>query len=192
MALQQRHDELAAALQQAAAAADGKAFADARQRDLLARLQRVQAAIEQLGAEPEAQAARERYRLAAGALDWELAQEYTARLWAARKAFRELAAQIELAREREAALAQAQRDEPQRFAEFAARIPGLDARIRALTPRVLALTREQQQVVEGLAVAELARQKDRLAVYATQARFAVAQLYDHAKLKQEGDHAAGK
>ncbi|MCM5679897.1 tetratricopeptide repeat protein [Schlegelella sp. S2-27] len=191
-ALQQRHDELAAALQQAETTADGRALADARQRELLARLQRVRATLDRLATEPEAQPARERYRLAAGVLDWELAQEFTPRLWAARKAFREIAAQVEQAREREAALAQAQRDEPQRFAEFAARIPTLDARIRALAPRVLALTQEQQQVVEGLAVAELARQKDRLAAYATQARFAVAQLYDHAKLKQEGDHAAGK
>ncbi|MFN3297909.1 MAG: hypothetical protein ACK42S_14595, partial [Caldimonas sp.] len=53
-------------------------------------------------------------------------------------------------------------------------------RIEALAPRVAALSREQQQAVEALAVAELTRQQQRLAVYATQARFAVAQLYDHA------------
>lgn len=195
-ALQQRHDDLAAALQQAEAAADGKAFADARQRELLARLERVRETLERLGAQPDASAeidaARERYRLAAGVLDWELAEEFPARSWQAKKAFRDIAEQIDRAREGEAALARAQRDEPQRFAAFAARIPALDGRLRALAPRVAALTQEQQQVVEGLAVAELVRQKERLAAYATQARFAVAQLYDHAKLKQEGEHAARK
>ena len=44
--------------------------------------------------------------------------------------------------------------------------------------------------MQDLAVAELERQKDRLAVYAMQARFAVAQLYDRATLSRNEDHAA--
>lgn len=191
-ALQQRHEALRAALEQAEAEADGKAFADARERELLTRLERVRQLLERVGTEPDAQPAQDRYRLAAGVLEWQLAQSLPSRLWAAKKGFRSIAEQIEQARESEAALAQAQRDEPARFAEFAARIPALDQRLQALAPRVATLTQEQQQVVEGLAVAELTRQKERLAVYATQARFAVAQLYDHAKLKQEGGHAAQK
>jgi hypothetical protein len=41
--------------------------------------------------------------------------------------------------------------------------------------------------VQELAVAELARQKERLAAYTTQARFAVAQLYDRAALARKPD-----
>ena len=51
-----------------------------------------------------------------------------------------------------------------------------------MIPRVAALTLEQQGQVQELAVAELTRQKDRLVAYTTQARFAVAQLYDRAAL----------
>jgi hypothetical protein len=43
--------------------------------------------------------------------------------------------------------------------------------------------------VQGLAVTELERQKERLAAYATQARFAVAQLYDRAAITPEGGRA---
>ena len=39
--------------------------------------------------------------------------------------------------------------------------------------------------MQELAVAELTRQKERLAAYTTQARFAVAQIYDRASLAQE-------
>ena len=53
-----------------------------------------------------------------------------------------------------------------------------------------ALSRDQEQAVQGLAVAELQRQKERLAVYATQARFAVAQIYDRATSTKEGDRAS--
>jgi len=62
-------------------------------------------------------------------------------------------------------------------------------------PRVAALSGEQQQAAQGIAVAELASQKERLAVYTAQARFAVAQLVDRAVTTQaqtqaqEGDRA---
>ena len=72
---------------------------------------------------------------------------------------------------------------------FAARIVELDKRIRGLVPRVAALSREQQGQVQELAVAELERQKERLATYATQARYAVAQLYDRANLAKKDDDA---
>jgi chromosome segregation ATPase len=118
-----------------------------------------------------------------------MAQAYPARLWEARKALKATDEALTEARGHDAALAQAQRDEPARHEQFAARIAGLDQRIRALTPRVAALIREQQGQVQELAVAELSRQKERLAVYATQARFAVAQLYDRAAMARDVDHA---
>ena len=62
--------------------------------------------------------------------------------------------------------------------------------LQAMLPKVALLRQEQQAVVQEIAVAELTRQKERLAVYATQARFAVAQLYDRANIKKEADHAA--
>ena len=94
------------------------------------------------------------------------------------------------ARQRDVALAQAQRDEPERFERFGKRIAALDPLLQAMLPKVAALSKEQQAVVQEIAVAELMRQKERLAVYTTQARFAVAQLYDRANIKKEADHAA--
>lgn len=187
-ALQQRRDALAAELAQAVAAGDGAAFYDARQAELLARLASARAALAALGVEGQTASARERLRLASGAMSWELAQQYPQRVHQANKALQSIDTQIDQAGQREAALAQAQRDEPARFEAFAARIVQLEQRIQALTPRAQALAREQQADVQELAVAELQRQKQRLAVYATQARFAVAQLYDRATL---ATHEAG-
>ncbi|AKJ29232.1 tetratricopeptide repeat protein [Caldimonas brevitalea] len=192
-ALLRRHGELEAELTRVEAEADASAFADAKQRDLLARLNRVKAGLEHAGADPELDSARERYRLAAGVLNWQLAQEFPVRLWAAKKAYQGVAAELAEAERRTEALAQAQRDEPARFERYAERIPELSRRLDALLPRVASLSGEQQRVVEDLAAAALVRQKERLAVYTTQARFAVAQLYDHAQLKQEeGNDAAQK
>ena len=186
----QRRDALADELARAETDADGAAFADDRQRELNARLARVQATLKSAGDDAELASARERARLAAGALSWQLAQQHTQRLWDAQKNLKAMAEQLDQARRRDAALAQAQRDEPARFERFAQRIAELDPRIRALAPRVAALSAEQQQAVQDIAVAELTRQKERLVVYLTQARFAVAQLYDRANVAGEASHAA--
>jgi tetratricopeptide (TPR) repeat protein len=177
--------ELATAEEQA----DGVAFADAQERELRDRLESVQANIAALGDTPETAAARERHRLSAGALTWRLSQTHAARLDEARRAMQVLEAGLVEARQHEAKLAQAQRDEPAKFDQFALRIAELDKRIQALIPLVAALGKEQQEALQELAVAELSRQKDRLAAYSTQARFAVAQLYDRANKAKDADHA---
>ena len=193
--LGQRRNAVAGEIAQAEAQPDGLAFADAKQRALLERLAGVRGALEQPGNDADLAQARERLRRVAGALTWELAQQQPGRLWDAKKSLRTIDAGLDEAKQLEAKLQQAQRDEPLRFERFAARIAALTPRIQALIPRVAALSTEQQGVVQELAVAELSRQKERLAGYTTQARFAVAQLYDRANSSSNGankkeDHAA--
>jgi hypothetical protein len=186
-ALSQRRTQVAAEIDKAQAEPDGVAFADEKQRALLERLAGVRSALQQGGADGDLALARERARRVAGALTWELAQQQPGRLWEAKKSLRSIDVGLDEAKRRDAALAQAQRDEPARFEKFAARIAALGPRIQALIPRVAALSNEQQGVVQELAVAELTRQKERLAGYTTQARFAVAQLYDRAQSKQSAN-----
>jgi tetratricopeptide (TPR) repeat protein len=188
-AVQQRGEAVIKEVARVAAESDSQALADAKQRDFLARIESGRATIAAPGAEVEA-STRERLLRVSGALTWQLAQQYPARLWDATKAVGVIQTQLTEATQHDAALVQAQRDEPARFERFAARIKELEARIQALIPRVAALSVDQEKAVQGLAVAELDRQKERLAVYATQARFAVAQIYDRATSTKEGDRAS--
>ena len=188
-ALQQRSDALDRDLAKAEDEADGLALADAKQREQLTRLAEVEATLKNAGSDPDSVAARERARFINGAITWQLAQAYPARLWDAKKALAGIAEGLAEARGHEAALVQAQRDEPARFDRFAERISALAPRIQALVPRIAALKGEQQTALQEYAVAELVRQKERLAEYTTQARFAVAQLYDRASLSSTRDNA---
>jgi hypothetical protein len=176
--LSRRHEFTEALVVAGEAATDSVTFADARQIGLLDRLARVQAALKNAPDTAETATARDRTRLAAGALTWQLAQDYPGRVWQAKKQLQVVRDGLASAQRLDAALAQAQRDEPVRFNAFAQRIAAMGPVIDALLPRVAALTREQQQAVQGIAVAALARQQERLGTYATQARFALAQLYD--------------
>jgi tetratricopeptide (TPR) repeat protein len=192
-ALTQRAGEVAREFDRVEAQQDGTAFADARERDLQVRLDRVRAQLArggpELGADADVGAAAERLRRAAGALTWELSQAFPARLWEASKGLKDIEVGLADAQRRDAALARAQLDEPVRFEQFAARITALGARVRVLMPRVDQLALEQQHEVQELAVAVLTRQKERLTQYASQARFAVAQLYDRAHVAKEGGNA---
>ncbi len=189
-AMRQRRDKIAADIAAGESVADGVAFANDKQLELLALVKSVQANLEKMPASPETEQARARLSLASGALTWQLADDYTGRAWAAKKELVSIDTQITEARARDAALAQAQRDEPARFDAFGKRIAALDPLLQAMLPKVAALRREQQAVVQEIAVAELTQQKERLAIYATQARFAVAQLYDRANIKKDADHVA--
>lgn len=191
-ALQQRGDEVVKELARVAAESDSVALANGKERDMLALIKDGQETLVKNGSDADSATMKERLRRASGALTWQMAQQYPARLWEATKSVTVIQSQLAEATRHDAALTQAQRDEPAKFERFAARIKELDARIKALVPRVAALSRDQEQAVEGLAVAELERQKERLAVYSTQARFAVAQLYDRATVSQDGGDRATK
>ena len=168
--------------------ADAAAFANTKERNLLTRLAHARTFLKQSAGDPELDAARERARLAAGVLAWQLAEEYPPRLWTAKKELRLVDSGLDDARRREAALAQAQRDEPARFEQFAARIDALTRQIDATLPRVTALKGEQKGAAEQIAQATLTNQKERIAAYTTQARFEIAQLLDRATVARS-DHA---
>jgi len=189
-ALKRRREALAGEVAAGQTEATGQAYADARQLDLMARLARAQAIVG--GSDPAWSNERDRVRRVAGALTWQLAQDFPARAWSAHKGLHDIDDQLEQADARNQALSQAQRDEPARFDAFAKRIAALKPLLDAMIPRVTALAREQQVALQDIAVAALEQQKERLASYSTQARFAVAQIYDRANGQKEADHAASR
>lgn len=184
-----KRDALRAELARVQREGDVAALADARERALQARIDGVRAIVERGASDPDIAAARERLRRAAGALLWQQTQNFADRLWQANKGMAELERNLAEAHAREAALGRAQREEPAKLDAFAARIEALAARVKALQPRVAELATAQGHHVQELAVAELARHKERLAAYVSQARFAVAQIYDRANLAK-GDGGA--
>jgi hypothetical protein len=186
-ALQQRRDELARELTWAEAHSNVYAFTDPKEQKLAERLTRAHEILQRAGDDPQFAAERERYRLVAGALTWQLTQEYPSRLWDAKKQLMELDTELGQAHDRDTALKQAQLEEPAHFEQFATRISQLEYRIRLLQPHVAALIHAQDRYMQGLAVAELEHQKEQLALYATQARFAVARIYDRANIGKAGD-----
>ncbi|HSQ10157.1 MAG TPA: tetratricopeptide repeat protein [Burkholderiaceae bacterium] len=187
---EQRFESLQVELDRVERDGDAAAFATVRERELQARLDRVRETLNLAAKDSglthaELAQANERARRAAGALLWQQNDQFAVRLWSAKKGMQELQRNLAQAQQRDAALVAAQRDEPARLDAFAGRLDLLAARVDTMVPRVAVLTQEQQAAVQELAVAELLQQKERLAAYGTQARFAVAQIVDRASLAKE-------
>lgn len=191
-ALAQRREALAAALNQAQREGDAAAFADERERGLLQRVERGQATVKAAAGQSDIEGlsdATERLRRAAGALQWQLAQNFSARVWEAKKALRDADQALGQASERDAALQRAQQEEPARHAHFAERIAQLGGRLVAMRPMVNTVALNVQAQLQDIAVAELQAQQERLAVYAAQARLAIAQIHDQAQFARRTDAA---
>ncbi|MEO8921503.1 MAG: hypothetical protein ABI330_01500 [Caldimonas sp.] len=189
-ALVQRREGVAAEISQGEAAGDGVAFADAQQLELLGRLKEIHRIADDPNADPEIVKTRDRVRLVSGVMSWQLAQDGIDRIWKEKKELQDIDAALVDAQRRVAALAQAQKDEPVRFDRFAQRIAAISPLLQVMIPRVAGLGKEQRTEAQDIAIAELSSQQERIAGYTTQARFALAQLYDRAYGKKDAADAA--
>ncbi|MDQ2927234.1 MAG: tetratricopeptide repeat protein [Pseudomonadota bacterium] len=189
-ALVQRREGVAAEISQGEAAGDGVVFADAKQLELLGRLKDIHRIADDPNADPEIVKTRDRVRLVSGVMSWQLAQDGIDRIWKEKKELQDIDAALVDAQRRVAALAQAQKDEPVRFDRFAQRIAAISPLLQVMIPRVAGLGKEQRTEAQDIAIAELSSQQERIAGYTTQARFALAQLYDRAYGKKDAADAA--
>ena len=189
-ALRQQVEVLTAELAQSEARMDGLAFASPHQRDLLETIGRLQAMTNKAGAAPDIAKAKDRVRMLSGLLSWQIYQDEPARAWKIKSALADARENLAQADKRGATIAQFVRDEPKRLDQFDGRVQVVNQTLDALMPKVEALASEQQVVLQNMAVADLFAQKDNLATYLVQARFAVAQLYDQATAASKSKNGA--
>jgi hypothetical protein len=178
--LGQRKTDLDNRLNDIDGSADLAALGSAEERDQWARVQQLEAA---LAAAPENQDKadlKERLRLVKGVLYFRLNDSFKARMWQQRRTMKDLDLSLKETQERWIRVQRARQSVPTNNGEFAARVAALKARIDALQVRMAAVEQKQGDYLAQVAVAELDQQKNRLATYQVQARFALASMYDRA------------
>ena len=159
---------------------DAGALAPDKERALAARLERARSGLERIGDPAQREAARDKVRLLGGLLAGDQSAQFSPRLREQKKALQEAGRSIAEAETRRETLLQAQAREPARFDEFASRIEVLRVQIGRVRAEVDVAARAQEEQLADLGAAELALRREQMATYVTQARFAVAQIYDQA------------
>jgi lipopolysaccharide biosynthesis regulator YciM len=123
---------------------------------------------------------RDKIHLMKGVLYWRLDAQFKERSYAERRALRALDALLNEAQNRWVRVQHARSSVPNNTGEFEARIAALAARIAQLREHLVQSAQQQNHYLEQLASSALLEQKDRLAAYEVQARFALADIYDRA------------
>jgi hypothetical protein len=134
------------------------------------------------GASDNAETAEMRARLALvkGVLFFRLNDAYGARLWQGHRELKDLSLALHETQGRWIRVERARKNVPVNTGEFATRVAALKQRIDALDVRLVVAEQEQRDYLARVAVRELEQQKDRLATYQIQARFALGTMYDRA------------
>jgi TolA-binding protein len=152
----------------------------AEERDQWERIERIEVALATASPGEETGAARETLRLVKGVLYWRLNEAFRARLWQQRRTLKDIDVALREAQNRFVRVERARRSVPTNTGEFAQRIARLNERLDGLNGRLVQMQDKQNGYLARVAIRELEGQKERLATYQLQARFALASIYDRA------------
>jgi hypothetical protein len=177
---QKLREDLDARLKTIEAGGDVAALGSPEERDQWARIQKIETALADLPNDEGNAALRDRLRLVKGVLYFKLNDSFKARVWRERRTIKDLDLALHEAQVRWIRVERARKSVPTNTGEFDARIASLQQRIDAIQLRLVDVAQKQNNFLAALAVKELQGQKDRLATYQVQARFALASMYDRA------------
>jgi hypothetical protein len=189
-ALQQRDVALENRLRSIEAQHDVAALGTEAEREQWARVQRVEASLAGAADTPENAELRARLALVKGVLFFRLNDAYGARLWQEHRGLKDLSVALHETQSRWIRVERARKNMPANTGEFAARVASLKERLDALQTRLVAAEVQQRDYLAQVAVQELEQQKDRLAAYQLQARFALGTMYDRAASSAEATRPA--
>jgi tetratricopeptide (TPR) repeat protein len=128
----------------------------------------------------ETTALRDKLKLIKGVLYWDMRDAYPERLYQQRRELQSLDKLIAESQTRWLRVEEARRAAPSTTGDLAQRVAALQARMLALRGRLDAAAGAQETLLAGIASSELEAQRQRIADYEVQARFALAAIYDRA------------
>jgi thioredoxin-like negative regulator of GroEL len=123
-------------------------------------------------------ALRDKLKLIKGVLYWNMRDAFPARLYQQRRELKSLDALLATSQSRWLRVQEARRTAPTTTGDYAQRVAALQARLQALRARLDAAATAQETLLAGIASSELEAQRQRIADYEVQARFALASIYD--------------
>ena len=155
------------------------ALATAGESALLARIEGLLARLDGLGhSGSDHQRLRRRLQAARGQIRWAVLRDFAPRLWTLKESFEALDTELARLQAARTDLARIRNEASGTFTGFEERFAGLQARLQALRPRLDRAISAQEQHIQNLVLAELARRRQVLERQLTRARFSLVRLLD--------------
>jgi hypothetical protein len=178
--LARKRVELESRLAAAERSGDIVALGTPREQEMWQTIRATEDALAAQPDDPSLDEMRDKVRLLKGVLFWQLNDAYKARVWGTRKSLKELDIALKETEKGWLRVEHARDNMPSDTEAFAARVAALKPRIDGLGIRLASAARAQGEYLADIAVQELESQKERLASYQLQARYALATIYDRA------------
>ncbi|MBW2419976.1 MAG: hypothetical protein JRH19_15640 [Deltaproteobacteria bacterium] len=178
---QRRH--VAGRLERMLVAPQPEQLATSQERNLAARLEALQTALQQAKG-PERAAQEERLRRLQGVLSWKLETDYHQRLTEAHEHLRDLNGDVEALQTRYDSFVRARQAASHSYVGYGDKLKGLHSRVDRALERLTGLMARQGHTLETVAIRELEIRRERLEAYQNQALFAFADSYDRATKAQ--------
>jgi tetratricopeptide (TPR) repeat protein len=148
------------------------------QREQWRRITDIEVALMAQPENEETTALRDKLKLIKGVLYWNMRDAFPERLYQQRRELKSLDALLAESQVRWLRVQDARRSAPTTTGDYAQRVATLQARLKALRARIDAAAGAQEKLLAGIASDELGAQRQRIADYEVQARFALASIYD--------------
>ncbi|MCP4765973.1 MAG: hypothetical protein GY875_06840 [Gammaproteobacteria bacterium] len=171
-------DQWAAQLEAIESSEDYLALAQEQELEHLQRLRRVADSIDKVSPQRNTAYQQDMQRLLSGLLHYQLATEYPARIWKARKQLVQLDRALGETEYRVESLRQITERTERSFAVFQQRISGQSQKIAALRERVTRTLKQQEQHINQLAVDAIRAQQQHIVQLRLNARFEIARIHD--------------
>jgi len=156
---------------------DVQALADKKEISLLKRLDKIKQTLDRLPA-TELTKQREQYRLFRGLIYWQLADDFTPRQWQIKKELKQIEQVFsDLENRKKSSLANLVKT-PKYFSSFAQRIKNKQTKIRQLTKRIEKTIKQQENLLNRLAIDNLQQQRRQIENYHIRASYSLTRLYD--------------
>jgi Flp pilus assembly protein TadD len=191
-AMQRKRVDFESRLNEIEQSGDLVALGTANEQETWARLKRIESFLAASPDDPNLADMRDKERLMKGVIYWRLSQSFRARIWNERRSVKDLEAALKETQKQAVLVTLARKNAPTNTGEFAKRVADVRTRLADMEERLAATADKQAHYLENIAVAELENQKQRIATYQVQARFAVASIYDRAANPEPAEPAKPK
>ncbi len=159
---------------------DYAALGTPEEQKIWARLKRVEDFLAAHPDDPDVADMREKQRLMKGVLMWRMSESFKARLWNQRRSVKELESGLKETQKRALQVEQARKAVPSDTGTYGKRVADLRARMDDMQAKLGEASERQNLHLQAIAIQTLEGQKQRIATYQVQARFALASIYDRA------------
>lgn len=176
--LREHRDDLVTTLDMIEASRNISGLADNTEADQWSRLIALETSL--AWESDQAAGARDKQRILKGTLLWKFDRDYKYRLWQQRRAVAEIDRALIVTGGLEDRTQFVRMNMPLRLEDYHVQIIALKPRLDAMQVQINAVLMRQEGKLQSVVAQELEAQKQRLASYRVQARFALATIYDQA------------